>query len=191
MPGNPKPRNLSQLVDAGAMDDAVDLRDRGYSGQRLRDKLSRLYPKAYHQSIRALADRSIQVRQARNALRESPPETPVSAVDVPFLPGARPGVTTTFEIPHVPPGASNPAPLRVRVEHSEGLTVGQLLEQGQQFIERWLFQTTAGYERLAQWLETQRLAALAGDDQAEADLRNFLSGLNPDDARITAVILGR
>lgn len=173
------------------MDDAVDLRDRGFSGQRLRDKLSALYPGAYHQSIRALADRSIGVRQAVREVLLAPPTQEIYEFAIPLVEGAPKGITATFTVEYTPPDSRVPMLLHAWVEEADALTVAQLGEIGAENLERGVLRGTGSPDRLRQWLERQRLLAAQGDEEAQQKLQRFRARLDTGSIKITAIMKGR
>lgn len=189
--GNSGPRSLAELVKDGGLDTAVDLRNRGYSGQRLRDMLSRQFPNAYHQSISALADRSIYTRQAARALADSQTGTDVSAIDVPAVPGAPAGITATYSVDYLPKGADRPITLHAWIEHSEQLTVGELESIGPERLDRGELKQTGCGSRLSQWVARQRQLAAEGDDEAAANLQGFRSRIIAGTIRLTSVVRGQ
>lgn len=189
--GNPVPRNLSDLVEAGGMDDAVDLRDRGYSGQKLRDQLARRYPNAYSQSIRALADRSIAVRQAGRRLAAAQSTEEAASIDVPLIEGAPAGLTASFGVQYNPGRGGEPIMLHAWVRNADTLTVGELEALGAELLERAEFTGETRYERLVQWIEAARLRASQGDEEAAAELRRFRDRLTMGEIKLTAAMRGR
>lgn len=189
--GNPGPRNLSEMVEAGGLDTAVDLRNRGYSGQRLRDVLSRQFPSAYHQSISALADRSIYARQAARAIMDSQTGSEVSSVSVPRVEGAPAGITATYAVDYTPQGARKPITLHAWIEHSENLTVGDLETVGPEFLGRAEFREVGSPSRLRQWVRDKERRTAEGDEDAAEKLSQFRARLASGNIRLTSVVRGQ
>lgn len=190
MPGNPNPRTLADLVQADGMSDAVDLRQKGYSGVRLRDRLSRMFPNAFSQSIRALADRSIGVIQSIRRLVSMDFSTGGELIQADPTPGATPGVTVTFSIDQTFPGSSQQTALRVDIQHAETLSVGQIQAKGRELLDQTPSTVKGSPERFLQWLEEQRLLAEGGDAAAAERLRENQARVIQESLRISSVIRG-
>lgn len=190
MPGNPNPRTLADLVQADGMSDAVDLRQQGYSGVRLRDRLSRLFPNAFPQSIRALADRSIGVIQSIRRLVSMDFSLGGELIQADPTPGAPPGVTVTWSIDQTFPGSTQTTALRVDIEHAETLTVGQIQDQGRELLSQVPAKVKGSPERFLSWLEEQRVLAEGGDAAASERLRENQARIIQESLRISSVIRG-
>lgn len=185
---NPDPRNLADLIEHEGMETAVELRNRGYSGQRLRNKLSALYPNAFHQSIRALADRSIQARRAAKIATNTPDPLKVDPATVPQLPGAEPGVTGTFEIQYTPEQTGEPRPLRVEITSMEKVTIGEAFAMARAMLMAGEFKYP---ERLSAWVRKRRAEAARGDESAREALRRFEQKIDAGQISILEIIKGQ